>query len=336
VTKVHTVSQFVARSDDVRGVAAESAGEQESHPADKAWPAGGNGAEDPPAPEPWLGYDEVFLDCDSTLSAIEGVEELARFKGIESPITRMTERAMEGEIPLEQVYAERLRLLHPTREDLRRIALRYRERVVPDVRELIAALHFLGRRVHIVSGGLAEPVLSFGSWLGIPTDCIHAVGLEFDQLAGRWWEYSREAANPAERYLDFVPGPLSESRGKGVLIGEVRRKPGRALLVGDGISDLLARPAVELFVGFGGVVRRERVAAEADVYVVATSLAPILPLAARAEEYERCHGTPHQTVFDKGLALIFEGAAMFHHHERKASFHASYQAVHPRANRGPA
>jgi hypothetical protein len=162
------------------------------------------------------------------------------------------------------------------------------------------------------------------------------VGLEFDQLAGHWWEYSREAANPAERYLDFVPGPLSESRGKGVLIGEVRRRPGRALLVGDGISDLLARPAVEFFVGFGGVVRRERVASKADAYVVSASLAPILPLAARAEEYERCHGTPHEAVFDKGLALIFEGATIFHHHERELGFYASYQAVHPRANRGPA
>jgi len=326
------MSQPGAGSDHVRGVAVGPAGDQEAHLADRALPEDGNGADASPIREPWLGYDEVFLDCDSTLAAIEGVEELARLRGIESSIAQMTEQAMEGEIPLEQVYAERLRLLHPTREDLRRIALRYRERVVPDVRELIAALHFLGRRVHIVSGGLAEPVLSFGNWLGIPADCIHAVGLEFDQLAGHWWEYSRQAANPAERYLDYVPGPLSESRGKEVLIGEVRCKPGRALLVGDGISDLLARPAVELFVGFGGIVRRERVETKADVYVVANSLAPILPLAARAEEYERCQGTPHQAVFDKGLALIIEGTTTFHHHERKASFYASYQAVHPRAD----
>jgi phosphoserine phosphatase len=319
-----------------RGMPAESAVEKAVDPADGVRPEDGDSGKDSPGGEHWLGYDEVFLDCDSTLTAIEGVEELARFRDMEGTIAEMTERAMEGEVPLEQVYAERLRMLRPTREDLRDVALHYRERVVSDARELVAALHFLGRRVHIVSGGLAEPVLSFGSWLGIPADRIHAVGLEFDQLAGRWWEYSREATNPAERYLDFVPGPLSETQGKEVLIGEVRRKPGRALLVGDGISDLLARPAVELFVGFGGVVQRERVAAEADAYVFAASLAPVLPLAARAEEYELCRGTPHQHVFDKGLALVFDGQTIFHHHGRKASFYASYEAVYPRANRGPA
>jgi len=162
------------------------------------------------------------------------------------------------------------------------------------------------------------------------------VGLQFDQLAGHWWEYFQGTPNPAERYLDFVPGPLSESRGKGAVIGQLRRGAGRALLVGDGISDLLARPAVELFVGFGGVVRREFVAVRADVYVGAACLAPILPLAARAEEYELCQGTPHQAVFDKGLALIFEGSTVFHHQGRKGSFYASYQAFHPRANRGAA
>ena len=332
MAKVRTVSQPVAGSADARGVAVGSVGEQKAHPANRPWTEDGDRADDPLAGERWLGYEEVFFDCDSTLTAIEGIEELARLGGMESAIARMTDQAMGGDVPLEQVYSERLRLLNPTREDLDRVALCYRERVVTDARQLVAALHFLGRRVHIVSGGLSEPVLSFGSWLGIPIEFIHAVELEFDQLAGRWWEYAREAPNPAERYLDFVPGPLSESCGKRVLIEKVRRRPGRALLVGDGVSDLLARPAVELLVGFGGVVRRERVAAQADAYVVAASLAPILPLAVRVEEYELCHGTIHQEVFDKGLAMIFGGGTIFRHHEREASFYAGYQTVHPRAN----
>jgi len=281
---------------------------------------------------PWLGYDEVFFDCDSTLTAIEGVEELARLKGMEEPIAEMTRRAMEGEIPLEEVYAERLRLLRPTREDLWHLALSYCERAVPDARELITALYFLGRRVHIISGGVAESVIAFGEWLGVPRGYIHAVGLEFDQLAGRWWEYPRHLSNPDERYLDFVPGPLSETRGKAVVIKRARSRSGRALLVGDGASDLSARPVVELFVGFGGVAHRGHVASQADVYVLSKSLAPIFPLTARPEEYLSCRGTPHQALFDKGLALIFEGGVIFNHPMRKESFYASYQAFHPRTD----
>jgi hypothetical protein len=103
-------------------------------------------------------------------------------------------------------------------------------------------------------------------------------------------------------------------------------------LVGDGVSDLWARSAVELFVGFGGVAYRERVASESDIYVATDSLAALLPLAASVEAYGQCQGTPHQALFEKGLALIFEGAVTFHHQERKESFYASYQAVHPRPN----
>jgi phosphoserine phosphatase len=280
----------------------------------------------------WLGYSEVFLDCDSTLTGTEGIVELARLKGMEKAVEQLTQQAMEGTLPLEEIYGERLRMLRPTREDLAEVVLAYRERTVPDARELIAALRFLRIGVHIISGGLAEPVRAFGGWLGVPADRIHAVGLEFDQLAGRWWEYSQPRANPAERYLDFVPGPLAESRGKAELINKVRQHPGRAMLVGDGVSDLWARSAVELFVGFGGVAYRERVASESDIYVATDSLAALLPLAASVEAYGQCQGTPHQALFEKGLALIFEGAVTFHHQERKESFYASYQAVHPRPN----
>lgn len=65
--------------------------------------------------------DEVFFDCDSTLSTIEGIDELARLKGVEDRIVELTNAAMDGKIPLQEVYAERLRLLSPTRADMRAI-----------------------------------------------------------------------------------------------------------------------------------------------------------------------------------------------------------------------
>jgi hypothetical protein len=61
-------------------------------------------------------YASVVLDCDSTLCTIEGVEELARAHRAE--VERLTEAAMRGEVPLEQVYAHRLDLVRPTRAAL--------------------------------------------------------------------------------------------------------------------------------------------------------------------------------------------------------------------------
>lgn len=228
-----------------------------------------------------LPVDEVFFDCDSTLSTIEGIDELARLKGVEARIAALTNAAMDGRIPLQEVYAERLRLLAPTRADLRAIEEAYKRTVTPDARETIAALHALGRKVFIISGGLADAVVGFGLWLGLPRERIHAVGLSYNQLSGRWWDYQRcsEVGNPDESYLMYEESPLTSQHGKAEVIRSLRERGCRAMLVGDGASDLAAAHAVNVFVGFGGVVARPLVAANAPIFLRSPSLSPVLLLA---------------------------------------------------------
>ncbi len=262
----------------------------------------------------WRAYDLVFFDCDSTLTRIEGIDELARLKGLFDEVQRLTAAAMDGEVHLSSVYDRRLELLRPTRADIRAIERLYRASVVPDARELIAALHHLKRQVFIVSGGLAPAVIPFGESLGVPRPHIRAVDVAFNRLAGRWWDYhlDRERFNPDERYLDHDAGPLTETHGKAGIVRQLRAgHTGRALLVGDGISDLMARPAVELVIGFGGVVHRERVAAEADVFIECDSLAPILPLSASPSDCRRCAHAGYGPLLRKGLRLIHEGLVHF-------------------------
>ncbi len=52
----------------------------------------------------------VCFDCDSTLSAIEGIEELARLRQPEvlARVEAMTTAAMNGSVPIEEVFAQRL------------------------------------------------------------------------------------------------------------------------------------------------------------------------------------------------------------------------------------
>jgi len=234
-----------------------------------------------PVPVP---IDDVFFDCDSTLSTIEGIDELARLKGVEARIVELTNAAMDGKIPLQEVYAERLQLLSPTRADMRAIEDAYKKTVVPDARETIAALHELGRRVFIVSGGLADAVVGFGTWLGVPRERIRAVGLSYNQLSGRWWDYQN--SNPGECYLMYDESPLTTQHGKVDVIRGLRERGRRAMLVGDGSSDLAAAHAVDVFVGFGGVVARPLVAANAPIFLTTASIAPVLLLALRDGEGE--------------------------------------------------
>ncbi len=257
----------------------------------------------------------IFFDCDSTLTAIEGIDELARLHGQYDHIADLTQRAMNGEIKLEEVFAARLDLLRPTRADLRRIAQAYRAAIVPDAKEVIAALRFAGCRVYIVSGGLLPAVQDFARSIGLPVQNVRAVPIEFDQLSGKWWRYDldRYGGNPDERYIAFAPTPLTETQGKRSIIAELSGAEKRTLLVGDGVTDLEARDAVKLFVGFGGVCRRERVVNEADVFIEANSLAAIVPLALSKVHSELLKGTEHEPVFKRGLNAIEQSLVKFRH-----------------------
>ncbi len=263
---------------------------------------------------PATSFRIVFFDCDSTLTTIEGIDELARLKGQSDHIADLTRRAMEGEIRLEEVFAARLELLRPTRADLHRIAQAYRDTIVLDARETIAALQAAGCEVYVVSGGLLPAVQEFARWLGLPGRNVRAVPIEFDQLAGKWWRYDldRYGGNPDERYLGLPPTPLIETQGKRTIIAEISGSERRTMLVGDGITDLEARDAVKLFVGFGGVVRRERVALEAEVFVESGSLAPVIALALSREDVEKLRGSEHARVLGRGLELIEQRRVQFH------------------------
>jgi phosphoserine phosphatase len=231
--------------------------------------------------------DEIFFDCDSTLSTIEGIDELARMRGVEARIVELTNAAMDGRIPLQDVYAERLRLLSPRRADMRAVEEAYKRTVVPDAREVIAALQRLGKRVLIVSGGLADAVTGFGVWLGVSRRDIFAVGLSYNALTGRWWDYqSHPQGNPDEEYLVYDDSALTTQNGKVDVIRAARTKGRRAMLVGDGSSDLAAAHAVDRFVGYCGVVARPVVHANAPIVLSSASLAPILLLATRDGEGE--------------------------------------------------
>lgn len=264
----------------------------------------------------WPVAEVVIFDCDSTLSAVEGIDEIARLTGSESHVAALTKSAMDGEIALEHVYDHRLDRSNPTREQVSFIRDIYRENVIPDAPDVIAALRELGVAVFIVSGGLIEPVRDFGMWLHVPREHIFAVDMQYDQLSGQWWRYWEQPGgkNPRANYLAVDSNPLTATGGKNVLIDRIRAlHPGRAMLVGDGLSDLEASGHVDLFVGFGGAVYRQRVAAGSPVYINTPHLAPILPLALG----KLADVTPWRRLFSAGVRMVERGEVVFRKNRMK-------------------
>lgn len=255
----------------------------------------------------WSAHDLIFFDCDSTLSTIEGIDELARLKGKEGRVGLLTNKAMNGELDLADVYGKRLRAINPTRAQLKAVEERYWQTLVEDAPEVIAAMQALTKQVFIISGGLIDAVKGFGRRLGVDPARIRAVELEYNELSGRWWDYAEPQAQQTQTYLDFDEGPLTVSSGKSAIISELARGlAGRRLMVGDGSSDLATKDDVDLFVGFGGVVAREAIRAQSDIFVGCPSLAPILPLAAARRGWELLRGTEHERTYRKGIMLALQ------------------------------
>lgn len=242
------------------------------------------------------GFRSIVFDCDSTLAAIEGIEELAT--GHADEVRALTRAAMEGSIPLEEVYGRRLELIRPTRERVDALGREYVDALVEDARETIAALLRLGKEVRVLSGGLRSPVEALARELGIPSEAVAAVGIRFA---------------PDGAYLDFErDSPLARGGGK-VEVLRAWDLPRPVLLVGDGATDLETRPVVDAFAAYMGVEFRPAVAEGADVVLRARTLAPVLALAADAADRARLAGTPFDRLLHRGDTLLAEGRSIPFH-----------------------
>ena len=210
-------------------------------------------------------FAAVYFDCDSTLSSIEGVDELLEFAdpALRQDIAALTDQAMNGQLPLAEVYETRLRKLAPRREQLEAIGAHYVQNVVPDALRTIQALQFLNKHIGIVSGGLLLPVQHLATHLGVPLEHVHAVPLLFHEDGS---------------YRDFDhSSPLWRNGGKVPVVQHAPKDHHPMVFVGDGITDLETQAHVARFIGFGGVVTRAAVQQRAEFFVNTNSLAAILP-----------------------------------------------------------
>ena len=195
-------------------------------------------------------YRFLFFDVDSTLVTIEGIDVLA---GGNPEIASLTEAAMNGEVPLDEVYARRLELIRPSRAAVEQLARTYLGSIIDGAEEVVRTLRERGHVIHLVTAGIEQAILPLAERLSIGN--VHAVKLFFDD-GGNYKDFDRRSL-------------LTRAGGKELVVRAVRaRSKGGAAMIGDGASDLEAKPAVDLFIGFGGVHARPVVRENAEVYVM--------------------------------------------------------------------
>ena len=242
-----------------------------------------------PSPPP---YRCIVFDCDSTLATIEGIEELADGASpeVRARIADLTNEAMEGRLLLQDAYGARLDVLQPSRNQVDRIGDLYIQNALPNARELVAALHFLGKHVAVVSGGLLTPVQHLCKHLGIDPSDAQAVDLRFDEQG---------------QYVGFdESSPLARSGGKLGVIGKIADEHGPLALIGDGATDLEAAPVCARFIAFAGVEARPAVMQAADRVCEHADLAALLPLLCTDEEQELLANHPDHAALVRAAKTI--------------------------------
>ncbi|WP_353567877.1 HAD-IB family phosphatase [Haloferula sargassicola] len=197
----------------------------------------------------------IFFDCDSTLSTIEGIDELARAQGdaVFREVEALTNAAMNGEIPLAEVFPRRMAIIRPSKAVADQIAQLYVETLSPGIEGVITRLQAENWTVVILSGGFKPLIEPLAKRLAI--EHVEAVPLHFD-----------DEGNYAGYDADY---PTTRNGGKPDIIRDWRASThaAKVVMVGDGISDLESREACDFFIGYGGVVERKAVREGADHYI---------------------------------------------------------------------
>lgn len=236
--------------------------------------------------------EAIAFDFDGTMVAIEGIDELARFKDVYESVRKITQKAMDETGLTAQIYDKRLALIQPSRAHLDILAARYKENFVLDIQDILACLQALDKEIYVISSGLRAPILQACQGLNIPNSHIHAVDIYFHENG---------------QYRDFDhSSPLIHLHGKATVIQDLCKAHQKVIFIGDGINDVLVTKEVTRFIGFGGVSFRENIQKRSSFYIRSASLCSILPLCLTEEEYGfLCES--HQALYQKGMAHIHQG-----------------------------
>eukprot|EP00040_Diaphanoeca_grandis_P023693 m.129325 g.129325 ORF g.129325 m.129325 type:complete len:222 (-) comp29388_c1_seq1:53-718(-) len=203
----------------------------------------------------WSQCTAVCFDVDSTVCTDEAIDRLAGICGVGEEVCAWTARAMGGDVTYQESLAARLNIMKPSLAQVTACAAET-PLLTPGVKALVDALHKKGVVVYLVTGGFKRICTPVAHALNIPESNIFANEIIF---------------NDAGEYEGYNPDCFtSRTGGKREVVEFLKTKPSHETLamIGDGATDMEARPPADIFVGFGGNQVREKVKNGADWFVM--------------------------------------------------------------------
>ena len=239
--------------------------------------------------QPEQPFSAILFDCDGTLSAIEGIDELAHINQVGRIVQAFTQQAMSQTGMSLGLYEKRLALVKPTKTQVEALGHLYIKHQAPDIAAVISLFNRLKKPAYVISAGLLPSILPLGDFLGIPPSNIFAVDIYFDQKG---------------HYLDFDrQSPLINRQGKCVIVNHLKKQHPHLLYIGDGLNDLETKNEVERFIGYGGFFYRKHIEEQCEFYIKTPSMRALLPYSLTRSEVSLLTDT-EKTLYENGMKDI--------------------------------
>jgi phosphoserine phosphatase len=202
----------------------------------------------------------VVLDMDSTLIRIEVIDELARAAGVGADVSRITERAMQGEMDYDESLRQRVGLLAGL--DVGVLDKLAADLPLTDGAEtLVRVLKRLGYKIAVISGGFSRAAEALKRRLGVDYAYSNNLEVQGGKLTGR------------------VVGPIVNAQRKAELLETIAQAEGvlldQVIAVGDGANDALMLERAGLGIAFHA---KPKLREAADTSITAAGLDAILYL----------------------------------------------------------
>ena len=202
----------------------------------------------------------VVLDMDSTLIRIEVIDELARAAGVGAEVSRITERAMQGEMDYDESLRQRVGLLKGL--DVAVLDKLAANLPLTDGAEtLVRVLNRLGYKIAVISGGFSRAAEALKRRLGVDYAYSNNLEVQGGKLTGR------------------VVGPIVNAQRKAELLETIAQAEGvlldQVIAVGDGANDALMLERAGLGIAFHA---KPKLREAADTSISAAGLDAILYL----------------------------------------------------------
>ncbi len=127
----------------------------------------------------------LISDMDSTMITVECIDELADFVGKKAEVSKVTERAMNGELDFEAALTERVALLKGLPEEALQECYDERVKMMAGAKELLDSFKKKGGYTVLVSGGFTFFTSRVRGELGFDADFANELEVRDGRLTGK-------------------------------------------------------------------------------------------------------------------------------------------------------